>query len=68
MLGEAATTKITQERGSKGMPRLKRDAKDGGAVAGRTRKDIEHQAGTKVISKDNFLSGTGKKQIKEGRS
>ncbi|MFA4854438.1 MAG: Bro-N domain-containing protein [Candidatus Omnitrophota bacterium] len=64
MLGEAATTKITQERDSQGMPKLQRDAKDGGAVAGRTRKDIEHQAGTKVISKDNFLSGARKKQLK----
>ncbi|MDD4907531.1 MAG: Bro-N domain-containing protein [Candidatus Omnitrophica bacterium] len=64
MLGEAATTKITQERDSQGMPKLQRDAKDGGAVAGRTRKDIERQAGTKVISKDNFLPGSRKKQLK----
>jgi hypothetical protein len=64
MLGEAATTKITQERDSRGMPKLQRDAKDGGAVAGRTRKDIERQAGTKVISKDNFLPGIRKKQLK----
>ena len=64
MLGEATTTKITQERDSRGMPKLQRDAKDGGAVAGRTRKDIERQAGTRVISKDNFLFGIRKKQLK----
>lgn len=63
MLGEAATTKITQDRSSQGMPKLQRDAKDGGAVAGRTRKDIEHQSGTKVISRENFLAQTKKKQL-----
>ena len=63
MLGEAATTRITQDRNSQGLPKLKRDAKDGGAIAGRTRKDIERQAGTEVISKENFLPGERKKQI-----
>lgn len=62
MLGEATTTQITQERNSKGMPKLKRDAKDGGSVAGRTRKDIEKLTGSKVVSKENFL--TSKKNIK----
>ena len=62
MLGEAATAKITQDRDSQGMPKLQRDAQDGGAVAGRTRKDIEHQAGTKVITRDNFLTQKRKKQ------
>ncbi|MDP2921572.1 MAG: Bro-N domain-containing protein [Candidatus Omnitrophota bacterium] len=64
MLGEAATTRITQDRNSQGLPKLKRDAKDGGAVAGRTRKDIERQTGTEVISKENFLPGERRKQIK----
>ena len=55
MLGEATTTQITKGRNSKGFPSLKKDAKDGGAVAGRTRKDIELQSGEKIISKDNYL-------------
>ena len=54
MLGEATTTKLHRDRDSVGMPRLKKDAKDGGAVAGRTRKDIERQSGKPVISPDNF--------------
>jgi DNA-damage-inducible protein D len=54
MLGEATTTKLHRDRDSVGMPRLKKDAKDGGAVAGRTRKDIEGQSGKPVISPDNF--------------
>jgi len=65
MLGEATTAKITQDRDSRGMPKLQRDAKDGGAVAGRTRKDIERQTGTKVVSKENFLTGQARKQIKK---
>ena len=55
MLGEATTTQITQRKNSRGMDNLRDDAKVGGAVAGRTRKDIEKQTGVKVISKENFL-------------
>lgn len=54
MLGEATTTKITTEEDSHGLFKLKKDAKVGGGVAGRTRKDIEDKTGKKVISKDNF--------------
>jgi prophage antirepressor-like protein len=64
MLGEATTTRITSDRDSQGIPALKKDAQDGGAVAGRTRKDIEHQAGTKVISKENFLPYKANKLLK----
>ena len=54
MLGEATTIKLHRDRDSVGMPKLKKDAKDGGAVAGRTRKDIEQQSGKPVISPGNF--------------
>jgi prophage antirepressor-like protein len=56
MLGEATTTQVTQHKNSKGVAKLREDAKVGGAVAGRTRKDIEKQTGKKVVSKENFLS------------
>ncbi|MBU1615622.1 Bro-N domain-containing protein [bacterium] len=56
MLDEATTTKITEDRDSQGFPKLQKDAKDGGAVAGRTRKDIERQTGKKVVSKKNYLT------------
>jgi hypothetical protein len=55
MLGEATTTQITKQKNSQGLTRLRKDAQVGGAVAGRTRKDIEQQTGTSVISRDNFL-------------
>ncbi len=64
MLGEAATTRITTNRDSQGVPALKKDAKDGGAVTGRTRKDIEQQIGEKVVSKENFLSYKANKSLK----
>ncbi|MBI2110173.1 phage antirepressor protein, partial [Candidatus Woesearchaeota archaeon] len=55
MLGEATTTRFTRERDSKQFPKLKKDAKDGGEVAGSTRKDIEQKLGKSVISSENFL-------------
>ena len=68
MLAEATTTKLHRDRDSKGMAPLKKDAKDGGAVAGRTRKDIEKQSGQPVISKENFKQVAGKriKKLKGG--
>ena len=54
MLGEATTTKLHQDRDSLGLGPLRKDAKDGGAVAGRTRLDIEAQSGQPVISDENF--------------
>lgn len=55
MLGEATTTEITTTRNSQGLGKLRGDAKEGGAVAGRTRQDIEQRTGKKVVTKNNFL-------------
>jgi DNA-damage-inducible protein D len=63
MLGEATTTKFHQDRDSKGIIPLKKDAKDGGDVAGRTRKDIERQSGKPIISKNNFKSLPNQKKL-----
>ncbi len=64
MLAEATTNQITQQKDSKGLDKLRVDAKLGGAVAGRTRKDIESQTGKKVISEENFLPNNKVKKIK----
>jgi prophage antirepressor-like protein len=61
MLGEATTTKLTQVRDSQGFIPLKKDASDGGGVAGRTREDIEKLSGTKVVSPNNFLEQNNQK-------
>jgi hypothetical protein len=60
MLGEATTTKLHKDRDTKGFEPLKKDAQDGGAVAGRTRKDIEKQAGKPVVTSENFKQLGGK--------
>ncbi len=62
MLGEVTTTELHRERDSLGTPELRRDAKDGGDVAGRARKDIEQQLGAPVVSPDNYLDNTRQKQ------
>jgi hypothetical protein len=68
MLAEATTTTLHRDRESQGMKPLRRDAKDGGAVAGRTRKDIERQTGKPVVSAANFkrLGSRRPKRLKSG--
>jgi prophage antirepressor-like protein len=68
MLAEATTTTLHRYRESQGMDPLRKDAKDGGAVAGRTRKDIEQQTGKPVISTANFkrLGSKRPKRLKAG--
>ena len=55
MLGEATTTRFTRDRDSQKFPELRKDAKEGGDVAGATRIDIESKLGTSVVSSDNYL-------------
>ena len=62
MLGEATTTRFTRDRDSQKFPELKKDAKDGGNVAGSTRKDIETRLRKSVVSRDNYLQIPEKKK------
>ena len=55
MLGERATTEIHRNENSKGVPKLKADAKAGGDIAGGARKNLEKRLGRSVVSKKNFL-------------
>ncbi|OGQ48288.1 MAG: phage antirepressor protein [Deltaproteobacteria bacterium RIFCSPLOWO2_02_FULL_46_8] len=55
MLGERSTTEIHKNEDSKGMPKLKSDAKAGGAIAGGARRELEKRLGRSVVSKSNFL-------------
>ena len=64
MLGEATTTRLTQNRDSQEFPSLKEDAKDGGDVAGATRRDIEQKLGKKVVSSENYLHEVESKKRK----
>jgi len=55
MLGERATTEIHRVEDSKGMPKLERDAKAGGDIAGGARKKLEKRLRRSIVSKANFL-------------
>ncbi|MEK6969619.1 MAG: Bro-N domain-containing protein [Nanoarchaeota archaeon] len=56
MLGEAATTEITKNKNTQGFGEGKKAAQEGGAVAGRARKDLEDKSGRKVVSSENYLA------------
>ncbi len=55
MLGESATTEIHRADDSKGVKKLKADAKAGGNIAGGARKKLEKRIGHSIVSKKNFL-------------
>lgn len=65
MLGEATTTKLTRGRDSQGFSKLQKDAKDGGKIAGKTRKNIELESGESVVSHENYLEIEHKKKLKK---
>ncbi len=58
MLGEASTTEITRSKNSQGFSQNKKAAKEGGAVAGNARKDLERKTNKKVSTKQNYLTGS----------
>ncbi len=55
MLGERATTEITQTQDTKGFSNLKQDAKEGGEIAGDARKALENKTKREVATKSNYL-------------
>jgi len=55
MLGERATTEIHRVEDSKGIPKLKSDARVGGSIAGGARKKLEKKLGRSIVTKKNFL-------------
>lgn len=62
-LAEVTTTELHKVNDSQGMRALKNDANTGGSIAGNTRRDIEKQIGKKVVTSENSLDFTGKRQI-----
>ena len=51
MLAEATTTEISKEKKPKTFNENKKIAKQGGTIAGNTRKEIEEKTGKPVVSK-----------------
>jgi len=64
MLAEATTTKLSVDRDSKGFNKLHGDAKEGGEIVGKTRKEIESRSGKKIATQNNFLNIKSKKRLK----
>ncbi|MCX9010882.1 MAG: Bro-N domain-containing protein [Candidatus Methanoperedens sp.] len=67
MLGEKSTTEITKSRDSKGFEECMDSSKEGGRIAGNARRELENKTGRKVVSSENYLSITGKKETKKLR-
>lgn len=63
MLGERSTTEIHRNENSKGVKKLKADAKAGGAIAGGARKQLEKKLGRSIVTKKNFLKPGKKKKL-----
>ena len=55
MLGERSTTEIHRIEDTKGVKKLKEDAKRGGKIAGVAKKELEKEIGRSVVSKSNYL-------------
>jgi hypothetical protein len=53
MLAEATTTEISKEKKPANFDGSKEIAKQGGTVAGNTRKEIESKTGKKIVTKQN---------------
>lgn len=53
MLAEATTTEISKEKNPKTFGDNKRIAKQGGTIAGNTRREIEAKTGKKIVTKQN---------------
>ena len=53
MLAEATTSEISKERNPETLNDSKIIAKEGGTIAGNTRKEIEQKTGNKIVTKLN---------------
>jgi len=65
MLAEATTTEISKEKKPKTFKENQKIAKQGGTIAGNTRKEIEAKTGKKIVSKLNAKNLLENKQNKE---
>lgn len=54
MLGERSTTAIHRNEDSRGVPKLKDDARCGGQIAGHARAALEQKLGKSIVTKNNF--------------
>ena len=62
MLAEATTTEISKEKNPKTFKENRKIAKQGGTIAGNTRREIEEKSGKKIVTKQNA------KQLEQNKS
>ena len=62
MLGGASTTEIAQNKDAKGLAENKTAAREGSAVAGKARKDLELKSGKEVSTSKNYLPKAKKRK------
>ena len=63
MLGERSTTEIHRNEDSKGVKKLKEDARAGGDIAGGARKQLEKKLKRSIVSKKNYLPNLKKSNL-----
>ena len=69
MLAEATTTEISKEKKPETFAHSKKIAKQGGTIAGNTRKAIEAKSGRKIVTRQNAKALKGRnKEIEEDNS
>ena len=56
MLGEKSTTEITKTNDTHGFNNLKKDAMEGGKIAGDAKKALEKKTGRPVSTPENYLT------------
>ncbi len=62
MLGEASTKEIAVNKDTQGFVENKQVAREGGAIAGNARKELEKKSGKKVTNKKNYKKLSQKKK------
>lgn len=62
MLAEATTTEISKEKEPETFEENKVIAKQGGTIAGNTRREIEEKTGKKVVTKISAKKNLGNKR------
>jgi DNA-damage-inducible protein D len=67
MLGEASTTEIARRKDALGLDENRDAAKQGGAVAGNARKELEAKTGKPVVSRGNYLALDNASATKPGK-
>ncbi len=63
MVGEKATTDITVAKDAQKFQELKQTAREGGAIAKNTRKEIEQKIRKPIVSRENYLHLKEKKRL-----